>query len=437
MSSSEVAVAIDGLGKAYRIAHEREHMVRGTMAEALVRRLRRPLARTTYEQFWALRDVSLEIPRGQAIGIIGRNGAGKSTLLKVLSRITSPTEGRVELRGRVGSLLEVGTGFHPELTGRENIFLNGSIIGMTRREISARFDEIVDFAGISRFLDTPVKRYSSGMYVRLAFSVAAHLQSDILIVDEVLAVGDVEFQKKCMGKMSEVAGEGRTVLFVSHNMPAVQQLTEQAVYLQSGRVAESGPTSFVIHRYLKSTSGQPGQRIELDHAERPYRDMSGAARFLRSAVDGDGVIDPGGCLALEISITACDALPECGLVLHVLTEVEQPVGTAIVPRISLKGGSTTARVQVGPLWLRPGIYTMSATLFEGRLGEGRGNADHVPCIATFIAGGWPEELRLPPTWPRVWGDVAFPAGVHPSMTGQDDHFVAARMLEAGDGGVSR
>jgi lipopolysaccharide transport system ATP-binding protein len=208
-----------------------------------------PSPRLSGEQFWALKDVSFEVQPGEVVGIIGRNGAGKSTLLKILSRITEPTSGRIELRGRVGSLLEVGTGFHPELSGRENIYMNGSILGMSRREIQRKFDEIVDFSGIEDFLDTPVKRYSSGMYVRLAFAVAAHLEPEILIVDEVLAVGDAEFQRKCLGKMKSVASHGRTVLFVSHNMPSIEALCQQVVYVHDGRVVRQGPTTEVVAAY--------------------------------------------------------------------------------------------------------------------------------------------------------------------------------------------
>ena len=209
------------------------------------------------EEFWALKDVSFEVQEGEVLGIIGRNGAGKSTLLKILSRITEPTSGRITLRGRVASLLEVGTGFHPELTGRENIFLNGAILGMSRAEIRKKFDEIVAFAEIEKFLDTPVKRYSSGMYVRLAFAVAAHLEPEILIVDEVLAVGDAEFQKKCLGKMNEVSRrDGRTVLFVSHNMAAVTQLTERAILLSHGSIAHSGECQSVVQFYLAESRGR-------------------------------------------------------------------------------------------------------------------------------------------------------------------------------------
>src|SRR5579871_6257267 len=218
MVSSDIAISAQGISKSYRISHmEKQEYA----AIALYNRLMHPFQRIHKETFWALKDLDFDIAQGEVVGIIGRNGAGKSTLLKILSRITEPTTGVIHLYGRIGSLLEVGTGFHPELTGRENIYLNGSILGMHRREIESHFDAIVDFAGIEQFLDTPVKRYSSGMYVRLAFAVAAHLEPEILIVDEVLAVGDAEFQKKCLGKMEEVTKkDGRTILFVSHNMPS-------------------------------------------------------------------------------------------------------------------------------------------------------------------------------------------------------------------------
>jgi lipopolysaccharide transport system ATP-binding protein len=204
----------------------------------------------TSEYAWALRDVSLDIERGDTLGIIGKNGSGKSTLLKLLSKVTSPSSGSIKIKGRIASLLEVGTGFHPELTGRENIYLNGAILGMTKKEIARKFDEIVDFAGVAMYIDTPVKRYSSGMYVRLAFGVAAHLEPEILIVDEVLAVGDAEFQKKCLGKMGDVASHGRTIIFVSHNMQAVQSLCKTALYLKAGQVVDTGRTDKVINNYL-------------------------------------------------------------------------------------------------------------------------------------------------------------------------------------------
>jgi lipopolysaccharide transport system ATP-binding protein len=250
MSSSEIAVAVRDLSKSYTIAHQAPR--HNTVAEMLLDRAMHPLRKTPAETFWALHNIDLDIRRGEVVGIIGRNGAGKSTLLKILSRITEPTSGRIDLYGRVGSLLEVGTGFHPELTGRENVFLNGAILGMSKSEIRRQFDAIVDFAGVEQFLDTPVKRYSSGMYVRLAFAVAAHLQSEILIVDEVLAVGDAQFQAKCLGKMKDVAGGGRTVLFVSHNMQAICVLCSRGLLMSAGKVEYLGEADEAVQKYLHS-----------------------------------------------------------------------------------------------------------------------------------------------------------------------------------------
>jgi lipopolysaccharide transport system ATP-binding protein len=285
-------IRVENLGKRYRIGtHDAAY---STLREALVATVRSPLkalglnGHSRDETIWALRDVGFEITQGEVVGIIGRNGAGKSTLLKVLSRITEPTTGRVELFGRVGSLLEVGTGFHPELTGRENIFLNGSILGMTRVEIQEKFDEIVAFAEVEKFIDTPVKRYSSGMYVRLAFAVAAHLQSEILLVDEVLAVGDAEFQKKCLGKMHEVSGQGRTVLFVSHNMAAVQSLCTRAILLREGAVANDGNVHSVVLEYLQSGMNQAGERTWSSPANAPG-DAVARLRAVR-ARNADGLI---------------------------------------------------------------------------------------------------------------------------------------------------
>lgn len=258
-------IRVDNLGKMYVIGHDRRAgglYTYGSLRDSLAhqarglwQRVRHPLApnreTTALEEFWALRNTSFEIQPGEVVGVIGRNGAGKSTLLKLLSRITEPTTGRVELNGRVGSLLEVGTGFHPELSGRENIYLNGAVLGMGRREIAAKFDEIVAFAEVEKFLDTPVKRYSSGMYMRLAFSVAAHLEPEILLVDEVLAVGDAEFQKKCLAKMGEVSRQGRTILFVSHNMSAIQRMCGRVLVIERGRVGFAGRTNEGIDHYLR------------------------------------------------------------------------------------------------------------------------------------------------------------------------------------------
>ncbi|MCL5102489.1 MAG: polysaccharide ABC transporter ATP-binding protein [Armatimonadetes bacterium] len=248
---SKPIIEIQGIGKRYRIGANREKYLslRDEIMKWLSPAARR--ARAALGEFWAIRDISFDVEAGETVGIIGRNGAGKSTLLKVLSKITPPTTGQIIRRGRVASLLEVGTGFHPELTGRENIYLNGAILGMTRREIAKKFDEIVAFSEVEKFLDTPVKRYSSGMYVRLAFAVAAHLEPEVLVVDEVLAVGDVEFQKKCLGKMSDVAKAGRTVLFVSHNMAAVRKLCSMAIMLSDGTKVMEGKTDEVIDHYLR------------------------------------------------------------------------------------------------------------------------------------------------------------------------------------------
>jgi len=259
---SEVIISVENLGKKYRIAHQAERqryvalrdVIAGKFKGLFQNRQSKIGNPKSAEDFWALKNVSFEVKRGEVVGIIGRNGAGKSTLLKILSRITEPTTGRVHLRGRVASLLEVGTGFHPELTGRENIYLNGAILGMSRAEIRKKFDEIVAFAEVEKFLDTPVKRYSSGMYVRLAFAVAAHLEPEILIVDEVLAVGDAEFQEKCLGKMQRVSSkEGRTVLFVSHNMKAIQTLCQKGIVLEYGRLKCVGSTDETLSIYSEST----------------------------------------------------------------------------------------------------------------------------------------------------------------------------------------
>jgi lipopolysaccharide transport system ATP-binding protein len=259
---SDIAIRCEGLGKQYRIGERESYRaLRDSIADTVrapFRLLRSALRGPKSEDsgpepagsFWALKDVSFEIKRGEVVGVIGRNGAGKSTLLKILSRITAPSEGEVDIRGRVGSLLEVGTGFHPELTGRENIYLNGAILGMRRAEIERKFDEMVAFAEVEKFIDTPVKRYSSGMYVRLAFAVAAHMDSDILLVDEVLAVGDAAFQKKCLGKMGDVARQGRTVLFVSHNMGAMTKLCPRSIWLQQGGLNGQGATTDLIHEYM-------------------------------------------------------------------------------------------------------------------------------------------------------------------------------------------
>ncbi len=262
---SDIAISASGIAKSYIIRHNASDHV--TLAETVLHRVMHPFTRPQKELFWALNDITFDVNRGDVVGIIGRNGAGKSTLLKILSRITKPSKGEIHLHGRVGSLLEVGTGFHPELTGRENIYLNGAILGMRKPEIRKHFDAIVDFSGVEQFLDTPVKRYSSGMYVRLAFAVAAHLESEILVVDEVLAVGDAEFTRKCLGKMQDVSKSGRTVLFVSHQMQSVAVLCNKAMYLEKGVCTFAGDVPTAIEHYMKSFKNS--QSAAIDPQRRP------------------------------------------------------------------------------------------------------------------------------------------------------------------------
>ena len=288
---SDIAIRVENLGKRYRIGAtvQRYRTLRETLSDAVTTPIRRLRAgREEVDYIWALRNVSFDVRQGQVLGVIGRNGAGKSTLLKILSRVTEPTEGVAEIHGRVGSLLEVGTGFHPELTGRENIFLNGAILGMRNTEIERKFDEIVEFAEVEKFIDTPVKRYSSGMYLRLAFAVAAHLEPEILVVDEVLAVGDAEFQRKCLGKMSDVSRQGRTVLFVSHNMSAILRLTEETIVVDKGNLLLEAPTSQAVNFYLSRGLSQEGQHTwsveEIPVSAAPFRPISIQVRDGRGQV---------------------------------------------------------------------------------------------------------------------------------------------------------
>jgi len=284
-----IAISVSNLGKQYQIGAAetkfRYNMLRDVLVDTLYAPVRLAKAlvgksdrRTNQNFVWALKDVSFDLDEGKVLGIVGRNGAGKSTLLKILSRVTEPTEGTVSVRGRVGSLLEVGTGFHPELTGRENIYMNGAILGMKRNEIDKKFDEMVEFSEVGQFIDTPVKRYSSGMYLRLAFAVAAHLEPEILVVDEVLAVGDAEFQRKCLGKMGDVAQQGRTVLFVSHNMSAILRLTQEAIVLNKGQLIKRAPTAEAVDFYLSSGQAESGERVwdteDVPAASAPFRPVS-------------------------------------------------------------------------------------------------------------------------------------------------------------------
>ncbi len=366
MSSSDLAISIRGLSKSYTIAHGA--LKRPSFREVCMERLRHPFRRPETETFWALKDVSLDVNKGEVVGIIGRNGAGKSTLLKILSRITEPTTGEIDLNGRVGSLLEVGTGFHPELTGRENIFLNGAILGMTRAEIHKHFEAIVDFSEIDRFLDTPVKRYSSGMYVRLAFAVAAHLSSEVLVVDEVLAVGDAQFQKKCLGKMGDVVSAGRAVLFVSHNLSAVSSLCNRVVVLDSGRAVFEGPTQQGVDRY--TMAGATNASVDLrDEKDRHGRGESGRCWRI-SLRDSSGRpsdhFPMGDPVNVEIEIGCHRRLfpAEVGF------SVENSLGTPIHYFVSawegleldLQPGRHIFQVRIPKLLVFPGTYALSVWL---------------------------------------------------------------------------
>lgn len=329
----------------------------------------------THEEFLSLKDVSFEIKQGDRVGIIGRNGAGKSTLLKILSRITEPTSGRIAIKGRVASLLEVGTGFHPELTGRENIYLNGAILGMGKIEIQNKFNEIVEFAGVSKFIDTPVKKYSSGMYTRLAFSVAAHLEPEILIVDEVLAVGDVQFQKKCLGKMQSISkDEGRTVLFVSHNMDAIQRLCSQCLMLDKGRLIANDVTSNVIANYLSNSSlkASPNNWIDLSQT---HRTGTGGARFLEfqyTSLNEDIYFHPYPDGPLEFLLNIESDQPRSAGSLAVT--IYNNLGTKLVnadtvslgQSISLDRGQNIFKIRIEKLHLNPGFYVVGFWLADTR-----------------------------------------------------------------------
>jgi lipopolysaccharide transport system ATP-binding protein len=365
------AISVEGLSKQYRIGELQSAY--GTLRDSLTasaRRLARLEHRPHFEEIWALRDVSFDVHDGEVFGIVGRNGAGKSTLLKILTRITTPTAGRATIRGHVGSLLEVGTGFHPELTGRENVFMNGAVLGMKRREIQQKFAEIVEFAGVERFIDTPVKRYSSGMSVRLAFAVAAHLEPEIMLVDEVLAVGDAEFQRRCLGRMEELSDSGRTVLFVSHQMQAVSQLCDRAIQLREGGIVDEGPAGEVVARYLQTAGGTSS------HVSWPDDDTA----------PGDGVVRLRSArVALEDGSTA-DAV-----------DVRQPVGIEIgfsvlhrgdfpvFPKIKVLNGEGQIAfnaLDTSPRWhepAEPGHYVSTAWIPGNFLNEGHTSVEVAVC----------------------------------------------------------
>jgi len=408
---NDPALRTVGLGKVYRIGGARGsyRTLRDTIAQAAKRpieRIRHPGAAThTSEDLWALRDVSLEVEQGEAIGIIGRNGAGKSTLLKIVSRITEPTEGRVEIRGRVGSLLEVGTGFHAELTGRENIQLNGAILGMTRQEIRAKFDEIVEFSGVERFLDTPVKRYSSGMYVRLAFAVAAHLDPEVLIIDEVLAVGDFEFQKKCLGRMEEVATAGRTVLFVSHNMTAIRALCTRCALLSAGRLTTVGDVDEVVNEYV-AQGGTSGDVFGLRDDRRPVEEDG---LLIVRAQLGDQEQDERSRSTLRADVTCETGQP---LSFNLEWRIVTITGEAVVfgapeifrhERLTAGAGETTVGLTIKDLPLAAGMYRLeiAATQAFRRVLD----TVHIPfAVDSCDPWGVGFDFRYHSNWAATYGD---------------------------------
>ena len=370
-------ISVENLSKKYIIGHQKQERyttLRDVLADGAKRftdKLRHPFAAPgndlTHEEFWALKDISFDIQQGDRVGIIGRNGAGKSTLLKILSRITEPTSGKASIKGRVASLLEVGTGFHPELSGRENIFLNGAILGMNKAEIKGKFDEIVAFAEIEKFLDTPVKRYSSGMYVRLAFAVAAHLEPEILIVDEVLAVGDAQFQKKCMGKMEEVGSEGRTVLFVSHNMTSIQQLCGTGILLRDGIVHETGSIEKVIETYLSDSTLSGKESI--GNMTRAHRDYGVIARFMNAwPVNSKGERAAsfmlGEDMSFDLEIKAFEKIDCLSIVAGLDTYMDYRITTVLSEEAEMllsldKDAVISINLKFPQLYLKPGTYSLT------------------------------------------------------------------------------
>ncbi len=371
MLDSDLSIHVQGLSKRYTIgaAQERPDTLRDLLTNQ-AHKIGQLFSKNSAHQptnttIWALKDISFDVKKGQALGIIGRNGAGKSTLLKILSRVTDPTEGYGELRGRVGSLLEVGTGFHPELTGRENIFLNGAILGMTRKEIEARYDEIVAFSEVDQFIDTPVKRYSSGMYLRLAFAVAAHLEPEILVVDEVLAVGDADFQRKCLGKMSDVAQQGRTVLFVSHNMSAIQRLTEESLVLEKGRILMRGPSGEAVDFYLNRGLSRQGERYweadEVPSTAEPFRPL--AIRVLDKSGQVSESLRSVEPITIEIAYQLSQEVTGLRVGYYLMTTRGEPVFTSFDTDSSELFNAYPSRAK--------GTYTSRCVIPANTLNEGR------------------------------------------------------------------
>jgi lipopolysaccharide transport system ATP-binding protein len=390
---SDIAIKVENLSKLYRIGkRERYRALRDTLTSAMYAPFRRirsvfgggtPNEKAPEETIWALKDVSFEIPRGEVVGIIGRNGAGKSTLLKILSRITEPSGGYAEIRGRVGSLLEVGTGFHPELTGRENISLNGAILGMRKAEIDRNFDEIVAFAEIEKFIDTPVKHYSTGMYMRLAFAVAAHLEPEILIIDEVLAVGDAEFQKKCLGKMGEVAKGGRTVIFVSHQLNQIRRLCSQCIWLDQARLRQAGNTPAVVSAYEVAGNIRSGNLVE-KRAEGGSAGRFQEWQILNAEGTTSNHINKLGSVAISFSLSVTEDISRAHHGVCLYNSEGLLLWSTDFANFNLKPGMHQLIHHLPSLPLRPGAYYLRVSLHDSS-----GLIDYWECVPELIVSTEP------------------------------------------------
>ena len=419
----DTPVTIEKLSKRYLVGHQAASRKQSTFRDVVVREAGSFLRKAVdvfhgnqivqgdeVEEFWALRNVSFEVKQGEVVGIIGRNGAGKSTLLKVLSRITEPTEGRVTLRGRVSSLLEVGTGFHSELTGRENIFLNGAILGLTKQEIRKKFDEIVAFAEVERFLDTPVKHYSSGMYVRLAFAVAAHLEPEILIIDEVLAVGDASFQEKCLGKIRDVAAGGRTVLFVSHNMSAVLQLTNRAILLSHGTVDFVGDPAAAVERYSERAHEAGKTEFDVRNSKRHFQGTGDiviqSLRFDRP-FPSFGFLEP---IGFTVRLRAQRDVKRMRISMTILAADGSPVGSSFSPETDGLAAEEERNVHVAlcKAQLAPGSYFCGISVGRGNHRSTNVDYDVVTDVLFFEVQAEQTEGGSMASWSRGWGAISFP-----------------------------
>jgi lipopolysaccharide transport system ATP-binding protein len=415
---NDVVIRADNLGKRYRIGERVPYLtLRDALARAIAAPLRgirsrsSPTPDSEANQIWALTDVSFEVRRGEVIGIIGANGAGKSTLLKILSRVVKPTVGHAQIRGRLGSLLEVGTGFHPELTGRENTFMNGAILGMSKRDILRKFDEIVAFAEIERFIDTPVKYYSSGMYVRLAFSVAAHLEPDILLVDEVLAVGDVAFQKKCLGRMGDAARQGRTVLFVSHNLGAVALLCDSVIVLEHGRIKTIGDSRQAITQYLAGNGDRATEVYNVEGLPRPDPALRLEVEFLTLEFEGTVArfVPADADLNLRIKVRGNQTISSFSFYLSVVAADGSPIGSCSGVNVhSIQAGEVaTYHLQLPNPFLACGSYRMHVAVGTGNERTGFRMFDTATDVLHFDVMAAPGQDGTISEWQKNWGAIRF------------------------------